>query len=203
MGYKKYKHIQQLKDKFGVAIHRRALLDTIEPVEPSNWLLQTLQWANHTALSNEKVKSERIISPILTEVHNRYQQSISLFSGEELNIQPENNLNGACDFFFCASPDAYLLEAPIIALAEAKNEDMDYGIAQCSAQMIAAQLFNRREERAIEHIWGCATTAHEWRFLQLHDNQLYIDSETYFLQPIATLLGAFAQIIQNSASAFR
>jgi hypothetical protein len=36
MGYKKYKHIQQLKDKFGIVIRRRALLDTIEPVEPSN-----------------------------------------------------------------------------------------------------------------------------------------------------------------------
>lgn len=179
------------------------MLDSIELIEPSNWFAQTLQWANRTALSNEKVKSERIISPILTEVHKFYQRNISLFSGEELNIPPENDLNGVCDFFFCASPDAYLLEAPLTALAEAQNEDMDYGIAQYSAQMLAAQMFNRKEERAIEHIWGCATTAHEWRFLQLHDRQLSIGSETYFRQSIATLLGAFAQIIQNSSSALR
>lgn len=179
------------------------MLDSIAPIEPSNWLAQTLQWANRTALSSEKVKSERIISPILTEVHNLYQRNISLFSGAELNIQPENDLNGACDFFFCATRDAYLLETPIVALAEAPNEYMDCGIAQCSAQMLAAQMFNRKEERAIEPIWVCATTAHEWRFLQLHDRQLYIGSKTYFLQPIATLLGAFAQIIQNNSSALR
>lgn len=179
------------------------MFDSIERVESSNWLAQTLQWANHTALSSEKVKSERIVSPILTEVHKLYQRNISLFSGAELNIQPENDLNGACDFFFCVPRDAHLLETLTIALAEAQNEDMDYGIAQCSAQMLAAQMFNRKKERAIEPIWVCATTAHEWRFLQLHDRQLYIGSKTYFLQPIATLLGAFAQIIQNNSSALR
>ena len=37
-----------------------------------------------------------------------YKDKYTMFSGEELNVKPEDDLSGACDFFFSAVPDAYL-----------------------------------------------------------------------------------------------
>lgn len=197
MGYDKYKKIEQVSKKFNLIVRNATLIGQLPVVVPSEWLQHTLKLADMVALSNEKVKSERLISPILTEVHLAHRHKLALFSGAELNVQPENNLNGACDFFFSAIPDAYLLEAPIVAFTEAKDEDMDYGIAQCSAQMIAAQIYNQQANRNVPAIWGCATTAGEWRWLKLSDRTLIIDRHPYYLSELSNLLGSFHWVIEQ------
>lgn len=196
MGYSNFKNFKQVIHKFGITIRQADLLTDVKPVEPSDWLRKTIELAYTTPLSNEKVKSERLISPILTEVHQLHKEHLTLFSGEELNVQPENDLNGACDFFFSAVPNAYVLEAPIVSLAEAKDEDMDYGMAQCTAQMIGAQLFNEQAGKAIPAIWGCATTAGEWKFLKLSNENLYVEITNYYVNDLPLLLGAFDQIFK-------
>ena len=108
-----------------------------------------------------------------------------------------HDLNGACDFFFAALPDAYILEAPIVTLAEAKDEDLDYGIAQCTAQMIGAQIFNEQAGHPTPEIWGCSTTAGEWKFLKLNKNTLYVDANSYYVDKLDVLLGAFHQIFEG------
>lgn len=197
MGYSNFKNFKQLRSKFDITIRHSNLLANITPIEPSDWLKKTIKLAYSIPLSNEKAKSERLISPILTEVHELHKDHLTLFSGEELNVQPENDLNGACDFFFSSVPAAYILEAPIVSLTEAKDEDLDYGMAQCTAQMIGAQIFNEQTENPIPNIWGCATTAGEWKFLKLSDKNLYININNYYINDLPTLLGAFAQIFKN------
>ncbi len=195
MGYSNYKNLRKVVDTFDIKVKQKKLFDKIQAVEPSEWLLKSLEIASANPLSNEKVKSERVISPILSEVHQRHKHHTTLFSGEELNIKPELDLNGACDFFFAGVPNAYLLETPIVALTEAKDEDMDYGIAQCTAQMIAAQLFNEQAGTPTTVIWGCATTADSWKFLRLEDNQLLVDESTYSITKLEELLGVFEVIL--------
>ncbi|MEM9846721.1 MAG: hypothetical protein AAF847_02440 [Bacteroidota bacterium] len=173
------------------------MLTAIVPIEPSDWLKKTIELAYSVPLSNEKVKSERLISPILTEVHELHKGYLTLFSGEELNVQPENDLNGACDFFFSSVPNAYILESPIVSLVEAKDEDMDYGLAQCTAQMIGAQIFNEQAGNPTPNIWGCSTTAGEWKFLQLSDNNLHINISSFYVNDLPILLGAFDQVFKN------
>ena len=197
MGYSNFKNLKQVTNKFDIKIRKRNLLPDINPVEPTDWLKQTVALAYTVPLSNEKVKSERLISPILTEVHQLHKNKLTLFSGEELNVQPDNDLNGACDFFFAALPDAYILEAPIVTIAEAKDEDLDYGIAQCTAQMIGAQLFNEKAGQPTPIIWGCSTTAGEWKFLKLTENVLYVDSISYYVDKLDVLLGAFNKILET------
>lgn len=191
MGYSNYKKLRQVADRFGLETRKVRLLKSITAVAPTNWLVQTLELADTIPLSNEKVKSERIISPVLTEVHQLHKDKLTLFSGEELNIEPENDLSGVCDFFFSAKPESYLLEAPIVSLTEAKDEDLDYGIAQCTAQMIGAQKYNERHGEHIPTILGCATTAGEWKFLKLEGKTLYIDLTSYYISQLDVLLGAF------------
>ncbi len=200
MGYSSFKNLNQVKAKFDIMVRRANLFKEITPIEPTDWLKRSIEIAYDNPLSNEKGKSERLISPILSEVHQLFKDKLTLFSGEELNIEPENDLNGPCDFFFSAVSRAYLLEAPIVTLAEAKNEDMDYGIAQCTAQMIGAMKFNHREEKPTKEVWGCSTTAGEWTFLKLTEPKansyaLTINTTSYYVSNVPALLGAFNVVL--------
>ena len=136
MGYSNYKKIKQVRDSLKVKIAAADLFESlaIAPIEPSEWLRISLKKAYSTPPNNEKAKSERLVSPVLLEVLGSFDTKIAFFSGEEVNVNPENNLSGPCDFFFALAPPSLVLEAPIISIAEAKDEDLEWGLAQCAAQ---------------------------------------------------------------------
>jgi hypothetical protein len=194
MGYNNYKKIEQVTKKFGFLARRANLFENIVPIEASFWLLETLKKAKLVPLRNEKVKSERIVSPILLEIAQIFQNNITLFSGEELEINPQDDLSGACDFFFTFIPQSAYLESPIISLVEAKDEDMDYGIAQCAAQLYGAKIFNETEGKDFPFLYGCATDGAEWKFLRFENNVFYIDNQIY--TDLKEILGVWHHIIQ-------
>ncbi len=100
MGYSNYRQIKNVVKKFNLDMRlMRLFAEDLEKVEPSSWLLETLEMAKGTPLTNEKSKSERIVSPILLEASKHYTDRISFFSGESLNVKPEDDLAGECDFF--------------------------------------------------------------------------------------------------------
>jgi hypothetical protein len=195
MGYNNYKKIEQVTKKFGLNAQFRGLFSTILVVEPSNWLLETLEKAKLFPLRNEKVKSERIVSPILGEVAEFYANKVTLFSGEELLVDSDKDLAGECDFFFILEPYKPYLESPIISLVEAKDEDMDYGIAQCAAQLYGAKLFNEMEGKNFPILYGCATNGIEWIFIRFENNVFYIDNKVY--TDLKEILGVFHHIIKS------
>lgn len=195
MGYSNYKTLKQVANKFELSVSRERLFEQDLNVTPSNWLMSSITLANTLPTLNEKSKSELLIAPILLEVYSFFSDRLTLFSGEELNIEPENDLNGPCDFFFIQKPNAVLLEAPIVSFTEAKNEDLMYGIAQCTAQMVGAQKFNIATDKSIPTIWGCATTAIEWKFLRLEDQKLTLDNDSYSIVKLDALLGVFRQLM--------
>lgn len=69
------------------------------------------------------------------------------------------------------------------------------GVAQCAAQMIGTKIFNDKKGVHLPKIYGCVTTGKEWLFLCLENNTLYINKNTYPLQPVENILGIFQQII--------
>jgi hypothetical protein len=81
------------------------------------------------------------------------------------------------------------LTAPIIALVEAKKEDLNLGLGQCLAEMVAAQIFNQKNDRAIDTIYGIVTSGTNWRFLKLINQEVYIDLSEYYLQDIGKIFG--------------
>jgi len=197
MGYSNFKRLRQVLQKFDLKDVRKPLFEKIIPIEPSDRLKQALEISKFIPLHNEKAKSEWLIAPILTEVLLSHLPLISLYSGEEINIDAANDLAGACDFVFSLVPNSYELHVPIFALTEAKDEDLDYGIAQCSAQMYAAQKLNEQENRPLPFVYGCATTGGEWRFLKLENRTLFVDRSSYFLPELPLILGNFHQIIKE------
>lgn len=194
MGYSKYRKIKTVVKKFNLDAKSVSLFDIITPVEPSSWLLDTLKKSRLVPLNNEKTKAERIISPILLEIAEFYQEKITLFSGEELEVSAADDLSGACDFFFVLHPHKPYIESPIISLAESKNEDMEYGRAQCAAQLYGAKLYNEAEGKDIPVLYGCATDGVEWQFLRFENNVFYIDNRIY--TNLNEILGVWHLIIQ-------
>jgi hypothetical protein len=154
MGYSNYRKIKTVVKKFNLSTKWVPLFDEIPTVEPSAWLTETLKMASYFPLMNEKTKAERVVSPILLEVSKDYKNEITFFSGEDLNVSPENDLSGECDFFFSLHPPQSFMDAPIISLTESNagcrpERDMEWGVAQCAAQMYGAKLYNESEHKIL------------------------------------------------------
>ena len=196
MSYKKFT-LEKLKNQFKINIQKQPLFTDIKSIEQSPWLIETLNIAKLIPLNSEKAKSELIIMPILAEILKKNQHKISLYSGILLNADNQQGLNGECDFIFSNEPQSYFLESPIFALVEAKNDNIDHGLAQCIAQMLGAVIFNQKHEGSIPCIYGCITNSDAWQFLKLENNQILIDDKRHYLDNISGLLGVFQSIINT------
>ncbi len=183
-------------------VEKSNLFPEISPLIPSDFLTEILAENIPLALGSntEKSRSELIIVPILIELRRQFKQKICFFSGISLNVKPEKGLNGNCDFLITASEELLLIKAPIVAIVEAKKEDLTAGISQCIAEMIAVQIFNQQEENSILQILGVITSGTNWRFLTLENKTLKIDLTEYYLNDISKILGILAAAIKINIS---
>ena len=152
-----------------------------------------------TAIGTEKAKSEMIVANVLVELREQLEQRISLFSGIDFNVDPEHGLVGVCDFVVSLSPRQFSLRAPVIILVEAKNDNLEIGLGQCVAEMVAAQRFNAEKGNNISCIYGATTSGTEWRFLKLEGKQLYIDMSVYQIERCDKILGILASMVKQKA----
>jgi hypothetical protein len=195
MGYSNYKNIKTVSKRFNIEVRLINLFTTYNLVAPSEWLAKSLEMAKTMPLSNEKTKSERIVSPILLEVVQSYKDNITLFSGENIDVDASQDLAGACDFFFGLHPPKPFIDTPIISLTEAKDEDMEYGIGQCAAQLYGAKLYNEMEGKHIPVLYGCATDGIEWQFIRFENNTFYIDNKVY--TDLKEILGVWHYLLSS------
>ncbi|MEE3715886.1 hypothetical protein V2H45_03900 [Tumidithrix elongata RA019] len=151
------------------------------------------------AINTEKARSELIVMPLLLEVRRRSPVPISLFSGSEFNVDPEKGLTGYCDYLVSLSKQQLMISAPVIAVVEAKNENIKGGLGQCIAEMVAAQIFNRQQGNAIDTIYGAVTTGEIWKFLKLFNNTIQIDLMDYYIKDVDKILGILSQAIPKVA----
>ena len=177
MGYSNYKKLKTVTKKFGLDNRFMNIFPTIEPLPISDWLAKSLLKAEIMPLTNEKTKSERLVSPILLDIVEHFQTKITLFSGEDLAVQPENDLSGECDFFFSLHPPKNYIDLPIISIVEAKDEDLEWGLAQCAAQVYGAYLYNKAEGKEIPVLYGCTTTGRDWQFFKLENGIFYVHNK--------------------------
>lgn len=140
------------------------------------------------AINTEKARSELIIVPILLEVRKLLKKQISLFSGIDFNVDEQKDLKGVCDFVIGLSQEQLFLDAPIITLVEAKRENLIEGIPQCIAEMIAAQIFNQRQGKEIQSIYGVVTTGSLWKFLKLTNQTVDLDLDEYHIKETSKIV---------------
>jgi hypothetical protein len=200
MAYSDFK-LQEVVRKFGLSINEKVDLFTDTPERESSTILDAILKTNIAlalAINTEKARSEMIIAPVLIEIKNLFSEEISLFSGVDFNVEPEQGLNGVCDFIIGKSPEQLFITSPIVTIVEAKNENIKVGLGQCVAEMIAAQLFNQQEGNDIDVIYGIVTTGNMWKFLKLQNQIVYIDFSEYYIKDIQKILGILSKSIHDN-----
>lgn len=88
-----------------------------------------------------------------------------------------------------------MLNAPIISLVEAKNDNINNGFGQCIAEMIAAQFFNKKENKDIKTIFGVITTGSNWRFLKLENKTVFIENKDIFIEDTEKILTTLLEMV--------
>lgn len=173
----------------------------IEPVEPSEHLTRALakKAPLAIAIATEKAKSELIVSEVLFELREHFDERISLFSGIDFTVDAEAKLIGVCDFLVSLSPEQFELEAPVIVLVEAKRDELTSGLGQCVAEMVAAQRYNVEHGNDIPSVYGATTTGIDWLFLKLTRKTLHMDMEIYQLAQCDRILGILASMVAQTA----
>jgi hypothetical protein len=150
------------------------------------------------SIDTEKARSELIVSNVLFELRKVLEKKISFFSGISFNIQADKGLKGRCDFLVSLNEEQLILKAPVIALVEAKNDNIIGGLGQCIAEMIASQIFNQRKGIEIPTIYGIVTTGSNWRFLKLTDKKVCIERNEIHLDSIELIFGILIDIIRRN-----
>ncbi len=194
MSYSEFS-LAKAKQAFGLTtLEKRDIFAAVAELAASNLLTETLNYNKAIALgsNSQKARSELIIAPILVDLRRQLNEHISLFSGVDFTVDETKGLNGTCDFIITQSPEILIVTAPVITVVEAKKENINAGLGQCAAEMVAAQIFNQQTAIEIKAIYGAVTTGSIWQFLKLEGQILTIDLSEYYLKDVNKILGILA-----------
>jgi hypothetical protein len=196
MAYRKFK-LTELEEKFGIQNRLIRWLDTsnTKRIEPSSLLKMVIERATLAPLSTEKAVSERVISPIMTEILELNTETIQLFSGEIINADDGNGLKGEIDFLFNYRPHSPTPEVPIFSITESKIGLLHKAWGQAAAQMLGVFIINQKLNHPLDVVFGSVTDGNSWQFLKLENKIIYIDSRVYTLTELPIILGVFQYFI--------
>jgi len=194
--------LKKVKEAFQLhVIENENLFSEINAIEVSEYLKKTLKYnvPLATAVNTEKARSELIIANVLLELKKICQNQISFFSGINLEADKEKELTGFCDYIISKSSEQFFLDAPIIAVVEAKNENIIKGLGQCIAEMLGSKIFNDKEGNQVMNIYGTVTTGSTWKFLKYTNEEVYIDLEEYHINDIGKIMGILSKMVNEEA----
>lgn len=190
----------QVQQELGLALHDADLFSSVKPVEVREEFASFLRDGVSLAVANstEKAKSEFIIAPMLLELRRTMGSEFFLFSGVEWEADASRGLNGYCDFMLTKGESQFVLEAPFVAIVEAKNDLIRSGLGQCIAAMVGAELRNQRSGKVIRQIHGVVSTGSAWKFLRLEGSMLTIDVPEYYIDKPTKIMGILQAIVHAS-----
>ncbi len=196
MSYKNFT-LQKVVQDFVLELLDERLFAHAKPVPMSDRYSHVLTKGLRIALpaGSEKARNELIVMPILLEVQDITNESISIHSGVHLNVDRKNGLTGECDFLLSLSKIQVYVDVPICSVVEAKKQDVEAGLGQCAAQMVGAQQLNQQRGKDIARIFGCVTTGDAWRFMKLDEARMTLDADEYYIRDVDEILGVFQDII--------
>jgi hypothetical protein len=171
----------------------------IAPVAASDWLNEALRKGAKFSLNTEKAKSEFIIAPILNELHENNEEVFAVYSGFNFNVDATKGLQGFCDFLLAKPPLNIVPDTPIIAVVEAKlNDVITAAVPQCAAEMYATRIWNDKYNQPKQPIFGIITTGNNWLFLRFGEGMtIEVDIHTYSLSKLEEVLGVLQYIINQ------
>ena len=187
-----------VQETLGLTLVERPLFDGVPALDLSAEFVGRMRAGVDLALAvnTEKARSEFIIAPVLLELRHLLGATFGLFSGVEFNVDSSRGLNGFCDFLLTRSPLQSVLTAPVLAIAEAKNDNLRNGLGQCIAAMVAAREFNAKASLPAVEIHGAVTTGGAWKFLRLSGSELVLDVREYFVAELGRIMGILAHVLR-------
>lgn len=192
--------LESAEAELGLTVRRGPLFPGLQPLAVPPWLDDALNRGMKLALLSEKARSEFIVAPILLAIRELSGDRVAILSGQRLDVDPARRLQGECDFILMLSEALPRLRAPILTLVEAKKNDIEVGLGQCVAEMVAAQIFNERTAQAIPTVAGCVTTGEDWQFLRLAGTTVTIDQGRFYIDNVGGILAALRTSIQQVAN---
>jgi hypothetical protein len=188
----------EVQNQLGLRVEDADLFSHSKPLPVRDEFASFLRDGADLALANstEKAKSEFIIAPILLELRRILGPKFVLFSGVEWNVDVARGLNGYCDFLIGRGASQHVLQAPFVAVVEAKNDQIRTGLGQCIASMYAAGVTNDRDGKPVQSIHGIVSTGAAWKFLRLRSDVLTMDIPEYFVDNLPKIMGILRDIVE-------
>jgi hypothetical protein len=189
-----------VRDAFGLTLAEDDLFPLVPPLPLPADFVERVRGGVDLALAvnTEKARSEFIIAPVLFELR-RVVGGVGLFSGIEFDVDAARGLNGFCDFILTRSPLQSVLTAPLVAVVEAKNDNLRTGLGQCIAATVAAREFNAHGATQPGAVYGVVTTGSAWKFLRLVGSALTLDRREYFVAELDRIMGILAHILRGGS----
>ncbi len=192
-----YSHFKKYKDLDPLGLKTLLMPLHFEPnlVKPSNWLETTIEKNLSFPRGSQKARCEFFITPILSEIVDNNKSKITYFSGYEFDVDKTLRLVGRCDYLITCVPNSPMIQAPVLSVVEAKDDNFEKGNPQCIAQMRAVQIFNEREGKPTPVVYGASTYGLAWQFLRLENDIVHVDTRFYALENLPNILGVLQHIV--------
>lgn len=193
--------LESAEATLGVTTRPGDLFPGLAPAPVPGWLADQLGRGMRLALVSEKARSEFIVAPVLLAVREASHETVAILSGQRLDVDPDRRLVGEVDFLLARSEPVPRVRAPIVTMFEAKKNDIDGGLGQCVAQMVAAQLYNERAGEPLAAVYGCVTTGEVWQFLGLTNDAVTLHRPRLYIAEVGLVLAAFARAVGGAGAA--
>lgn len=185
--------------RLGLTYRTAELFPDVTPVPPPGWLPDTLARGGELAIASEKARNEFIVAPVLLAAREATGKAFAIYSGTRFDIDENRGLVGECDFILSLHDPVPIVQAPILTMVEAKKADIEEGLGQCVAQMVAAAVFNDRRGQPGHAVYGCVTTGEDWQFLRLDGTVVTFDRTRRYIADVPGLLGVFTAVVRAVA----
>lgn len=188
--------LEDVEEKLGVTTAPATLFPNLRPVPPPQWLLDWFGRGTVLSRATEQARREHLIAPTLDAARAASGNKLAIFSAPTFNVDASRGLNGECDYLVACAPAVPPVRSPLVAVVEAKKADIDLGLGQCIAEMVAAYEFNRDRGEADAPVYGCVTNGELWQWMKLDGQRALLDTARQFLRSdIGSILGAFLAVL--------
>jgi len=189
--------LELVAKSLGIHTEEADLFPDLSPVELPEWLPILLARGTRLAYLSEKSRSEFIVVPTLLAARELCGERMAIYSGQRFDVDVARGLSGECDFILALGPAIPPLRAPIATVVEAKKNDVEAGLGQCIAQMVAARMFNESGGQNVS-VYGCVTNGEAWQFLRLKESAAVLDIRRYYMDNVGGILAVLLAIIAEA-----
>ncbi|MGL6097849.1 MAG: hypothetical protein ACRC7O_18865 [Fimbriiglobus sp.] len=133
--------------------------------------------------------------PILLAIRELLAERITIYSGVRMYADVKQGLVGECDFVLTRTPPHPEPRTPVMAIVEAKWDNLDAGLGQCVAQMVGAKVWNDRDGTPQAAVFGCVTSGEVWQFPRLAGSVVTHNQPRCYLDNVPRILGMLAAIL--------